>query len=249
MAEGFRILGRVRLGGDPAGVRGVKPRALLVTLLLHAGRRVSLDVLQEALWDGEPPRSAVANIRTHASALRSALGGTARLAAGDGGYALEAPAEACDHLRFLDLAGAGRAALLAGDADRATRLLAAALLLWDGDRAAVGVPRVGPLLGALGHLDEERMRAVEDLAEAHLRVGEPRAALRDLTGLLSSAPLRGRGWALRMRAHHRLGEVGGVLEAYRSACAVYRAELGIAPGRELADVYAELMGGRLPRSA
>ncbi|GGU78207.1 hypothetical protein GCM10010260_08270 [Streptomyces filipinensis] len=136
-----------------------------------------------------------------------------------------------------------------GDADRATRLLAAALLLWDGDRAAVGVPRVGPLLGALGHLDEERMRAVEDLAEAQLRVGEPRAALRDLTGLLSAAPLRGRGWALRMRAHHRLGEAGGVLEAYRSECAVYQAELGITPGRELGEAYAELMGRRPPRSA
>ena len=246
---GFHVLGRVRLGATPAGIRGVKPRALLVALLLQADHRVSLDALQEALWDGEPPRSAVANIRTHASALRTALAGSARVVAGDGGYALDVPAEACDHLRFLDLSAAGRSALLTGDADRATRLLGSALALWDGDRAAVGVPRLGPLVGALGHLDEERMRAVEDLAEAQLRVDEPRAALRDLTGLLSSAPLRGRGWALRMRAHHRLGELGGVFEAYRSACTVFREELGIAPDRELHDLYVELTGGGLPRSA
>ncbi|MFD0531097.1 hypothetical protein ACFQ1I_38105 [Kitasatospora arboriphila] len=48
-------------------VKGVKARALLVTLLLRAGTTVSLDRLAEALWEEEPPRSAVANIRTHAS--------------------------------------------------------------------------------------------------------------------------------------------------------------------------------------
>ncbi|MFF4831359.1 BTAD domain-containing putative transcriptional regulator [Streptomyces sp. NPDC001315] len=249
---GCHVLGRVRLGAGRTGIRGVKPRALLVALLLQAGHRVSLDAIQEALWDGEPPRSAVANIRTHASTLRAALAGTplagTALVAGEGGYALDVPAEACDHLRFLDLGAAGRTALLTGDADGATRLLGSALALWDGDRAAVGVPRLGPLTGALGHLDEERMRAVEDLAEAHLRVGEPRAALRDLTGLLSSAPLRGRSWALRMRAHHRLGELGGVFETYRGACVVFREELGITPDRELHDLYVELTGG-LPRSA
>ncbi|WP_190014013.1 AfsR/SARP family transcriptional regulator [Streptomyces lucensis] len=245
------------IGPDPVGVRGVKPRALLVVLLLRAGRRVSLDAIQEALWDGEPPRSAVANIRTHASALRTALcagaasGAASRagaLAGGDGGYTLHAEPGDCDHLRFLESSAAGRAALLAGDAARATRLLGPALGLWDGDRAAVGVPRLGPLAGALDHLDEERMRAVEDLAEAHLWVGEPRAALRDLTGLLASAPLRSRSWALRMRAHHRIGELGGVSESYRAACAVFRDELGIAPGGELRSLYAELTGA-LPRSA
>ncbi|MFC7264962.1 AfsR/SARP family transcriptional regulator [Streptomyces lutosisoli] len=246
MTTGFHLLGRVRLHDGATGIRGVKPRALLVTLLLQPGRTVSLDSLQEALWDGEPPRSAVANIRTHVSALRAVLADATQLAGHDGGYTLNTPVDSCDHLRFLDASAAGRAALLTGDADRATRLLGSALTLWDGDRAAVGIPRHGPLAGALGHLDEERMRVVEDLAEAHLRLSEPRAALRDLTGLLTTEPLRGRSWALRMRAHHRLGELGEVSQAYRTASAVYRTELGIAPDRGLRLLYEELTGGPAP---
>lgn len=246
MTTRFHLLGQVRLHDGATGIRGVKPRALLVTLLLQPGHTVSLDSLQEALWDGEPPRSAVANIRTHVSALRAALTDPAQLVGRDGGYALLTSVDSCDHLRFLDASAAGRAALLTGDADRAIRLLDSALALWDGDRAAVGIPRYGPLFGALAHLDEERMRVVEDLAEAHLRLSEPRAALRDLTGLLTTEPLRGRSWALRMRAHHRLGELGEVRRVYRTASAAYRTELGITPDRELRLLYEELTGGTAP---
>jgi len=240
------MLGRVRLRPDddsdtPLDVKGVKARALLVTLLLRAGTTITLDRLAEALWDQEPPRSAIANIRTHASRLRHSLDPNTLLLGTVGGYELQVDADRCDHLRFLDLAAAGRAALEAGDPARAAACLAGALDLWQGDEAAVGVPRNGPLAGWLGHLEEERMRAVEDFADAQLQTGEPRSALRDLAGLLAAAPLRGRGWALRMQAHHRLGEFDGISSAYRAAEAVYRRELGTGPGLRLDTLYRRLV--------
>ncbi|MFC8453936.1 BTAD domain-containing putative transcriptional regulator [Kitasatospora sp. NPDC057223] len=239
------MLGRVRQDDPEAGaltaeIGGGKARTLLVTLLLQANRTVTVDRAAEALWDGEPPRSAVANIRTHASFLRRRLSHGAGLVGGDGGYVLKVGTEYCDHLVFLRRAADGRAALRAGDGAGGTELLISALALWDGDRAAVGVPRHGPLAGWLGHLEEERMRAVEDLAGAYLHLGEPRAALRDVNALLAVSPLRNRSWALRMRAHHALGERGNLAEAYRAAVLVHRSELGMGPDGQLRQLFEEL---------
>lgn len=211
--------------------------------MLRANSGVSLDTLTESLWDGEPPRSAVANIRTQVSTLRRALGTKATLVGVPGGYRLVVAADLCDHLRFLDEVAAGRAALADSDLPRAIKPLSAALSLWDGDRAAIGVPRYGPLDGWLNHLDEERMRAVEDLADAYIRLGEPRAALRDLADLLAVSPLRGRSWELRMRAHHRLGELGEVSGTYQAAVAAYHRELGIAPDGQLSTLHRVLLRG------
>ncbi|MGW4895022.1 AfsR/SARP family transcriptional regulator [Kitasatospora sp. NPDC004240] len=248
MEAAFRMLGRVRQGDPRAGdvtaeIGGGKARTLLVTLLLQANRTVTVDRAIEALWEGEPPLSAVANVRTHASVLRRQLRNGADLVGGGGGYVLEVPVERCDHLVFLHRAGEGRLALRTGDSSGGAELLASALALWDGDRAAVGVPRHGPLAGWLGHLEEERMRAVEDLAGAYLRLGEPRAALRDVNALLAVSPLRDRSWALRMRAHHALGERGSLAEAYRAAVRVHHSELGVGPDGQLKRLFEQLVTG------
>ncbi|MBC9712405.1 AfsR/SARP family transcriptional regulator [Streptomyces sp. TRM66268-LWL] len=248
MDASFRMLGRVRQGDAPAeGAAaefvGGKARGLLVTLLLQANRMVTMDRVVEALWDGEPPPSAVANVRTHASLLRRHLERGAGLVGAGGGYVLEVAPERCDHLVFLDRAADGRTALRAGDSAKAAELLTSALTLWDGDRAAVGVPRHGPLMGWLGHLEEERLRAVEDLADAYLRLGEPRAALREVNALLAVSPLRDRSWALRMRAHHALGERGSLAETYRAAVLAHHNELGVDPDDQLRRLFEELVAG------
>ncbi|WP_328894105.1 AfsR/SARP family transcriptional regulator [Streptomyces sp. NBC_00236] len=227
----FRVLGKVRIEGQE--ILGTKPRALLVALLLEANRTVSLDRIVDALWDGEPPRSAVANIRTHISALRRHMADAGTLVSRPGGYELVMPEDDCDHHRFTRLASEGRSALQGGDPERAAPLLGQALALWTTDVAADGVPRNGWQAGPLDHLDEERRRVVEDLAESCVEAGEPRSALRELHALLAADPLRDRGWALRMRAHHSLGEPGGVSDSYRAAVRAFQDRLGARPGAEL----------------
>lgn len=241
----FRILGRIQLKGNdrPAEIVGAKARTFLVTMLLRANETVSLERISETLWDGEPPRSATANIRTYAHLLRRRIGRAARLTSRPGGYQMIVSPRDCDHACFLNLAAAGRKALLAGDIRSAVTPLESALAMWDGDRAAVGISRNGPLLTELDHLDQERTRAAEDLAEAYLRLGEARAALRDLRELLAGSPVSSRGWTLCMRAYQMLGELHNVADIYRQAASAYRKHLGIALDPRLHRTYLEIMGG------
>jgi DNA-binding SARP family transcriptional activator len=53
----FRILGPLEVhdGAAPVAIPGVKERALLVDLLVHAGRVVPADRLIEDLWGDDPP--------------------------------------------------------------------------------------------------------------------------------------------------------------------------------------------------
>jgi DNA-binding SARP family transcriptional activator len=245
----FCLLGpvAVRRAGAEIRVRRIKPVAFLVTLMIRRNMTVGLDHLADALWDGEPPASAVANLRTYTHHVRRLLGEYApRLVCRDGGYAFEAAPEECDYAMFLRLAGVGRTALAGGDAGAAAGALEQALSLWRSGRAAEGVPRCGPLFAALQDLDDERSRTVEDLSEALIELGECRAAASQLAGLLSVAPLRDRAWRLRLWALSRLGEIDAVERCYRQAVAVYRAELGVAPAADLTTLYHKALRRSLP---
>jgi len=54
----------------------LKQRLLLAMLLCRPCTPVSLDLLTETLWDGEPPRTARKNIQVYVSALRGLLDST-----------------------------------------------------------------------------------------------------------------------------------------------------------------------------
>jgi DNA-binding SARP family transcriptional activator len=72
----FGILGplEVRDGSGLVRVPGVKERALLVDLVVHAGRVVSADRLVEDLWGADPPGNPANALQGRVSALRRALG-------------------------------------------------------------------------------------------------------------------------------------------------------------------------------
>ncbi|MGW6393553.1 AfsR/SARP family transcriptional regulator [Streptomyces sp. NPDC055103] len=239
----LRMLGRVRVDGREVG--GARARTLLVALLLDSNRMVPVDHLVDALWDEDPPASAVANVRTHVCTLRRLIGGAATLVSRPGGYELVVPEDVCDTHLFTSAVDEGRAALADGAHERASELLDRALGLWGAGRAAADVRRNGWIAARLAHLDEERRRTAEDFAEACLSLGEPRAALRDLAALLAVDPLRTRSWALRMRAHHLLGERGSVNETMREAAEVFHDHLGSPLDGELVRLHQELCRSRM----
>ncbi|MEV4755356.1 AfsR/SARP family transcriptional regulator [Micromonospora sp. NPDC049559] len=244
----IRLLGavEVRVDGRPAVLGPAKRQAVLAGLALEHERQVSLERLASMVWAGQPPRSMVANLRTHAAALRQVLGD--RVVAGPGAYRLRIGAGELDADEFTALAGAGRAALAKDDPSSAASSLTAALALWRGAVAGERL-RCGPVLEAhLAALQEQRRQVFEDLAEARLALGEHANLVRPLRQYLADHPLRERAWAQLMLALYRGGDVAGALDAYRSARTVLDEQLGLEPGTELAALHRAVLD-RVPPPA
>jgi DNA-binding SARP family transcriptional activator len=253
MSIGFRVLGQVavvphgqaEIGGAALGPP--KARGLLSTLLLAAGHIVSLDAISASLWDGEPPRSALANIRTYASLLRTAVhrDGIERLHGVAQGYSLRLAADDDFDLEcFRSRAQGGRLAVERGAFEDAVELFTASLDCWHGP-AGADLNVVGSIAHRLTALHEERLTVIEDRVEARLRLGEHTRLHDEMRSLTLEFPLRERLWAALMRVRYQLGDIAGALDAYREAYAVLRDELGVEPGSALVDLYHAILNREL----
>ena len=238
----YGILGPIELSVD--GRRVAVPRghagSILGLLLLQPNEVVSADALIEALWRGDPPRTAPNVLHTHVATLRRALRGAGgedgaslveRVETHPSGYLLRVEPRELDADAFeADVAEAGRQA--PGDPETAADLLRTALGRWRGDVISGGtVPARAQ--GAIARLDQLRLVAWESLAELELRVGRSRDAVADLEPLVRDHPLRERLHALLMIALYRSGRQADALAAYRRARQVLIDELGVEPGPEL----------------
>ncbi|HEU4425402.1 MAG TPA: BTAD domain-containing putative transcriptional regulator, partial [Pilimelia sp.] len=133
-----------------------------------------------------------------------------------------------------------RDALRDGDAAAAAAGFDAALTLWDGPMLA-GLPR-GPVLAArCAAVEDDRLTAVEQLAEARLSRAAPGDAAALLREHLSAHPLRERAVLLLMRALYRLGDVAGAMAVYDRARTALVEQLGIEPGTELRDLHRAML--------
>jgi DNA-binding winged helix-turn-helix (wHTH) protein len=115
----FGILGPLSVadGERQIVVPGAKPRALLVLLVLHAGRVVPADRLVDGLWGEHLPADPANALQALVSRLRRALdpsGEQELLASRPSGYLLAVDPEQVDAVRFERLAAEGHAALAAG---------------------------------------------------------------------------------------------------------------------------------------
>ncbi|HYZ28561.1 MAG TPA: BTAD domain-containing putative transcriptional regulator, partial [Thermoleophilaceae bacterium] len=133
----YGILGQleVRDGTRTVPVAQGRQRLLLAVLLVHANEVVSRDRLIDALWGESPPASAPGSLHNLVSGLRKGPCGE-DLVTREGGYLLRIDHGRLDLHRVEGLVARGRAALAAGDADRAAALLREALELWRGPTLA-----------------------------------------------------------------------------------------------------------------
>src|SRR5918996_4432334 len=109
----LRILGALDVGGDPVP-GGLKERALLALLALHANEVVPGERIVEELWGAEQPATARHAVQVYVSRLRSTLapvGG--ELVSEGGGYRLALAPETVDAERFERMVADGRRALVA----------------------------------------------------------------------------------------------------------------------------------------
>ncbi|MCM4078892.1 BTAD domain-containing putative transcriptional regulator [Paractinoplanes hotanensis] len=245
----FQILGpvRARSGAADLDIGGRQQRLMLAFLLARAGSVVSVTELIDAIWDEEPPTSAVNVVHRHIGTLRRLfqpdlpVRATGRyLIRQAAGYQLHVTTETFDLLRFRALvAQAGST----DDPGRAVNLYTDALSLWQG-RCAAGLepnPRTHPVFLAI---EAERSHTVRDAADIALRTGRVRMVLPALRQASGQDPL---DEALQARLVLALAADGRQAEAFDLFQNVRRRldeELGVDPGAELLDAYDRLLHQR-----
>ena len=241
----FRLLGplEIRAGEDDwRGIGAPKWRAVLAALLINAGQIVPADVLINEVWPDTPPAKAGNLISIYVLRLRRLLGDTdsTLLVTRAPGYLLRLRPGDTDAQVFEALVREGRRAYAAGDPERAAAQLAEALALWHGSPLA-DVPPTTLVETEAERLADLRLDAAELRIMAELACGSHAQVIPELRRLLADHSLRENLWLLLMRALDGAGRHAEALEAYGQARSVLAEELGVDPGAELRQCYAELL--------
>jgi DNA-binding SARP family transcriptional activator len=235
------VLGPVTawVDGAEAALGGPRQRAVLARLVAAGGRTVTADRLVQDLW-AEPPRGALAAVRTFVAALRRGLepGRTARtparLLVTDGpGYAL----------RDVDVDAWSFEAAVAGARELAPAAARTSLDLALG--AWRGTPYAGldqPWAAAeRARLAELRLVATERRAEARIALGDAAGVVPGLDAHVAEHPWREESWRLLALALYRSGRQADALAVLRRARAMLADELGVDPGPRLAELEGQVL--------
>jgi predicted ATPase/DNA-binding SARP family transcriptional activator len=232
----FGILGALEVrsdAGEVVAVGGPRPRALLVMLLLDAGRVVGVEQLIAGQYGDAPPADATNAVQAQISRLRKTIPG---IEFDGGGYRLAADPDDVDALRFERLAADGRRRLAAGDHAGARRVLRDALGLWRGP-ALADLPHGGALAT---RFEDLRLDATEDLVDAELALPEGTSTA-ELKRLTTEHPLRERLRGQLMRALHAAGRQAAALAEFEQVRRLLADELGADPAPELAAVHLAIL--------
>ncbi|QOC91974.1 AfsR/SARP family transcriptional regulator [Micromonospora craniellae] len=157
------------------------------------------------------------------------------------GYLLCAHRTSTDLARFDELTRRGAAARLPNGAGLRVAALTAALRLWRGD-ACLDARSAGVAVEAAA-LDERRWRAMEDLAEAQLVLGEHNAVIDAMEPLVRQWSYRERAWEHLIEAHMRRGDIASALAAYDELCHILAAGLGVVPGWRIDRLVSVIRAG------
>src|SRR4051794_24026858 len=233
----FRVLGPLEVVDERGALAlgGVKPRAILAVLLLHANEPVSAGRLALALWGEEAPAGAVKTVQVHVSRLRKALGDNGLVATTPAGYCLRVRSGELDTQRFAELVARGRRALADGQAERAAAILREALMLWRGPPLAELA--FEPFAQVeIARLEEQRLSALDLRVEAELAAGWHASLVGELQQLAAEHPTSERLTGQLMLALYRCGRQADALEAYQRIRAHLADTLGLQPGHELREL-------------
>jgi predicted ATPase/DNA-binding SARP family transcriptional activator len=237
----FRVLGPVQVVADSGVVEitsGMQV-ALLACLLLADGRVVSRDKLIDALWDEEPPASAVNSVQVHVHRLRQRLGDE-RIETQGLGYRLHLKPGELDLERFELLAARGAAELTGGEAEAAAATFREALGLWRGP-AYQDVCYEEFAQAEVARLEELRLAVLEDRIEADLALGRHRELVPELEALVSEQGGRERLWGALMLALYRSDRQAEAIELFGRAREAMLEELGIEPGPVLQELQQSIL--------
>jgi DNA-binding SARP family transcriptional activator len=235
----IRILGpfQVEEGGRRITIGGLRQRAVLASLVLHANEVVPSERLLMELW-GEDSSAANA-LQAAISRVRRTLP-PGRLITQAPGYLLRVFPEELDVSQFEQLVSEGREALAAGDAAQAAGTLRQALSFWQGP--ALADFRYEPFAQAkIARLEELHLTCLEERIEADLALGSASILIAELRQLVGEHPVRERLRGQLMLALYRDGRQTEALEVYREFRTVLQEELGLDATPLLRDLQAAIL--------
>lgn len=224
-----------RLGDDTSLKLSPAQRRLLAGLAMRRGRYVPVDVLIDAIWANEAPKSAKASLHNMVSRLRD-LAGEQLISYHADGYRLEANTDAAmferDVARAIELGE--RDAVAAADA------LDSALESWQGApfHDVEHLPEVATVVASLG---EVRRAAEVARVRTWLKIGQCDRAIAEAERLVSSTPADETRWVLLVDALRAAGRRGDALSAVARATRHLRDYLGISPSDELREMHSVLV--------
>jgi DNA-binding SARP family transcriptional activator len=223
----------VRVGGQALPVQGRRQKALFGLLLLSANLVIPTETLLEELWGEEQPASGATALQVRISQLRRALGpaGVA-IETRTPGYAMRVAPEQVDSQRFERALAEGAALLADARPLDAAGRLREALALWRGPALAdLAFERFAQ--AEIARLEELRLLALEERAEADLACGRHAELVAELEALVAAHPVRERFRAQLMLALYRSSRQADALGSYREGRDILVGELGIEPGERL----------------
>jgi predicted ATPase/DNA-binding SARP family transcriptional activator len=241
----FGVLGPVTVwdaDGQPVAVPGLKVRALLAALLVYEGQPASADRLVEHVWGDNPPGDPPGTLSAKVSQLRRAFAAAdpnarSLVVSPPPGYLLRIDSDALDANRFRSMTAQARET---SDLRAKARLLSEALGLWRGP-AFADFSDEPFTRAAIARLEEQRLTALEDLAEARLALGEHAVVAGELGDVLIQHPLRERARSLQMLSLYRSGRQTEALNSYEDLRAYLANELGLDPSATLVGLHQAIL--------
>jgi DNA-binding SARP family transcriptional activator len=246
------LLGPVEISAaasPPAGLAQAGLRILLALLAVSANRVVPTATLIDGLWQEKYSRKRERNLHAQVYQLRRRLAALEpgrrepRLITQSPGYRLVLGDDELDVASFTALAARGRELARTATPAEAADVLSQALALWRGPALADAAPACPLLAGAAADLEQQRASVLEDRVDADLAAGRHDRLAAELTGLVTTHPLRERLRGQLMISLSRCGRRADALEVYHQAQQLLNDEAGIEPGPQLEALYRSIQQG------
>ncbi|GIH04630.1 SARP family transcriptional regulator [Rhizocola hellebori] len=212
-------------------------RRLLALFLSQGGSPLSIDVIADALWDNDPPRTARKTLLIYIHRLRRLLGEDI-ISLGTSGYRMRIlPA---DSQTFIELAAEVVSAQQGGDPVRAYAVAERALALWRGP-AYADTRDVAMIEAEAVRLEELKLTVFEEQMQAGLDLGRHAELVGLLTTAVAENPYRERLSGQLLLALYRGGRQVEAWEVYRQTSRRLAEELGVDPTPELQRLWQQVL--------
>ena len=242
----FRLLGTTEMlvDDEPVALPGAAERALLVLLLLSAGRIVPATTLVDRLWsESALPADPVNALQIRVSKLRRALRdiNPGLVTRERTGYRINIAPSSIDAEEFVSRIRQARSAAAGGSyTEEDLDAYDGALRLWRGE-ALADFRQEQWALAEAARLTEMRLAALSERAQVALALGRHREVVADLEPVVAQDPTLESLAGQLMTALYRSGRQADALEVYTRTREELDENLGLEPSTSLRSLHERVL--------